>query len=132
MDTWERDGIPGLVELALCLIDVDKVPAMLGMGPYFACSFLLLCSYGYRIWLERLSVKADFTFRKTVYAQLHREAVPEAEPVREYEMVPGSTWENEIDAAAAVLQCDYNCGYTGTYDEVLEHEQLCSDAPACI
>jgi hypothetical protein len=139
MDTWERDGIPDLVELALCLIDVDKVPTMLGMGSYFACSFLLLCSYGYRIWLERLSVKADFTFRKTVfkYGRSDREVVvPDAEPVHEYEMVPGSTWQNENDAAASPapsappddLQCDYNCGFRGSYDEVLEHEQTCSDA----
>jgi hypothetical protein len=67
MDTWARNGIQGYVDLKLCLVDLARKPAMLGFGWYLLWSLVLPCSYGYRLWLERMSVKGNFTFRKRVF-----------------------------------------------------------------
>jgi hypothetical protein len=68
MDTWERSGICGGVkELQLCLVDNENVPAFLGLGWYFLFSVIVPMNAMYCLWLERLSVKADFRFKKTAY-----------------------------------------------------------------
>jgi hypothetical protein len=76
MDTFENQSIDGGVKpMELSLVNLVDTPAMLGVWWYLFFSFVIPASAFYRIWLERMSVRTDFTFRKVLFLQkLTREA----------------------------------------------------------
>jgi hypothetical protein len=58
--------IPGFEEEMLCITDAKDKPCLLGYFFYLvACLFMF--SWPYRMWLEFISVKSEFQFRKIIY-----------------------------------------------------------------
>jgi len=77
-DTWERWKLPGFTEHQLSLVNLALVPPGLGLWWYLLFSLVIPVSALYRIWLERMSVSANFLFRKRVFIS----AVPMGNPLR--------------------------------------------------
>lgn len=68
MDTYENHSIDGGIKaLELSLVNVADTPYLLGFGWYMLFSFIIPISAFYRIWVERMSVRTDFTFRKVAF-----------------------------------------------------------------
>jgi hypothetical protein len=70
MDYGEGATINEFQPHILALVGADAMPALLSVRWYWIFSLLLL-SWPYRIWFERLSISKDITFRKVISLQPH-------------------------------------------------------------
>ncbi|KAL0484506.1 3 TM domain-containing transmembrane protein [Acrasis kona] len=63
----ETFDIPGYSEKMLAIVDLNKKSYFLTVGWCLFFSLVLLQSWTYRVWMDRVSVKAKYHFNKNVY-----------------------------------------------------------------
>jgi len=60
--------IDGFVERKLCLVELSKRSNVMSYKHYLLFSLLLLCSWPYRLWLEKKTVRSRYHFEKRIFA----------------------------------------------------------------